>query len=112
MMTGEAPSFSIVCPTGVPSTPLIPARAMIAISGSCRSSAASSESSRKDENTWRGATRTAGARSHQFRSRAELRESSAVVTTSTRVLVHISQGEVEQHEVRHGDDHRNGGQGA
>ena len=48
----------------------MPASAAIAVSGSCRASAASSESSRSDAKTARGATSTAGARSHQVRSSA------------------------------------------
>ena len=55
---------------GLGRTAAIPASAAIAASGSCRSSAASSESSRSDAKIARGATSTAGARSHQVRSSA------------------------------------------
>ena len=56
--------------TGVPSTAAIPASPMIAVIGSVRASIASGEVSRNDTNTARGATSTAGARSHQLRSTA------------------------------------------
>ena len=65
------PSLRSVPATGVASTPAIPASQIDAASGSCRASAASSESSRSEAKTARGATSTAGARSHQFRSSAD-----------------------------------------
>ena len=46
----------------------MPARPMIAVIGSVRASTASGDVSRNETNTARGATSTAGARSHQLRS--------------------------------------------
>src|SRR6476469_2397208 len=63
---------------GLTSTTDMPARAAIAMIGSCRASTASSDSSRSDANTARGATSTAGARSHQWRSRADVRTASVL----------------------------------
>ena len=48
----------------------MPARPISAVSGSCRVSTASADSSRSETKIARGATRTAAARSHQFRSTA------------------------------------------
>ncbi len=71
--------------TGVPSTAAIPASPTIAMSGSCRASTAASDSSRSEAKTARGATSTAGARSHQLRSSAEGRAGvSALATAVTR----------------------------
>src|SRR5437764_9003021 len=60
------------------STTAMPARPASAAIGSCRASTASCDSSRSDANTARGATSTAGARSHQLRSRADVRTASVL----------------------------------
>ena len=57
----------------------------IAVSGSCRASTASSDSSRSETKTARGATSTAGARSHQLRASAESRAVSAVAAMTVRL---------------------------
>src|SRR5512133_988413 len=64
--------------TGVPRTPATPASPAIASSGSCLASTACSDSSRNETKTARGATSTAGARSHQLRSSTEVCAVSAV----------------------------------
>src|SRR5579863_10552754 len=71
---------------GVPSTAPIPARPISAVSASCRVSMTSSDSSRSEAKTARGARSTAGARSHQFRSSGEMRGLSAVEATYRSVL--------------------------
>jgi hypothetical protein len=68
--------------TGVASTAEIPASPAMASNGSCRASTASSDSSRKETKTARGATSTAGTRSHQLRPRTDVRALSAVAATT------------------------------
>src|SRR3954452_6567426 len=62
-------SFSIRRNVGLASTTAIPASTAIVISGSWRSSTASSVSSRSAAKTARGATRTDGALTHQLTRR-------------------------------------------
>src|SRR5205085_6563261 len=107
-MSVELPELRRPRATGVASTPAIAARPMIAESGSCRASTASSESSRKEAKTARGATSTAGARSHQLRSSAEARAGSTVAAMRRRVASGAgsgagkgTDGEEDQHEVEH-----------
>src|SRR5256886_14939221 len=71
--------------TGVASTAEIPARPAIAISGPCLASVAAYDSSRKETKTARGATSTAGARSHQLRSSPEPRAVSTVAAINAEV---------------------------
>jgi hypothetical protein len=60
-------SFSMRRNVGLGSTAAMPASAAIAASGSCRRSASSTLSSRSEAKIARGATSTAGARTHQLR---------------------------------------------
>src|SRR5690348_3111949 len=93
---------------GVPSTAAIPASAAMAVSGSCRDSTASSESSRREAKTARGATSTAGARSHQLSSSAGERAGSTVAAMSRSVASAAgtvagegADGEQDEQEVEH-----------
>src|SRR5690348_16072847 len=83
-MSVTSPSLRIRRKVGLASTAAIPATPIIAVSASCRASIASSESSRSEAKTARGATRTAGARSHQFRSSGDDRALVSALATWLR----------------------------
>src|SRR5262245_34021537 len=88
--------------TGVASTPAIPASPAIAISGSWRASIASSDSSLSETKTARGATSTAGARSHQLRSRVGVR---ALLSTVAAINGEVSPDRSEGDGSKYDHDH-------
>src|SRR4051795_651739 len=101
---------------GAPSTAAIPASATIASSGSCRASIAASDSSRKETKTARGATSTAGARSHQLRSSPEPRAVSSVAAINVEVSPSRSvpgdEGQENEDEAERHESARRPGPGA